>query len=306
MYRENLPNSLLRTIVDRVATDLTAAKKAEPIAELKARVKDCPPTRDFAAALSQGFGLIAEIKKKSPSMGTMKHTDTAAIARIYGASRAVKAVSVLTNLADFGMGIDELARVRALIPQPILRKDFIFDPYQLWQARAYGADAILLMANVVTRGGLEELLSLADSLGLGVLFEAHEENEIRKIPAGAKICGINSRRFMAGKGKSTRMAYWITRMLRIVGGRRDRSINQKQFELVMKLPKNSIKVAESGVDPSMVAYLRDTLHFDSMLVGTSILMSENGVAAALNDFEQEICPCRTADVSTGALHHAAA
>lgn len=308
MFREKLPNSMLRSILDRVSSDLVAAKAAEPLAELRAKVKDLPATRDFNGALSQEFGLIAEIKRKSPSMGTMRNSDVDQIARIYAGSHAVKAVSVLTNFADFGMTVEHLGRVKTIVHQPILRKDFIFDPYQVWQARAYGADAILLMANVVTKGGLAELFELAESLGLGVLFESHEAAEIRKIPTEAKVYGINSRRFMAGRGKSTRGAYIGSRLLRVFGIRRDLSIDHRHFELAHKLPKQAIKVAESGINPAMVPTLRDELHFDSLLVGTSLLMAEKGVAPALAEFESRIvaAPGSQHSAHTGTLHHATA
>jgi indole-3-glycerol phosphate synthase len=182
------------------------------------------------------------------------------------------------------MDVTELSRVRALVPQPILRKDFIFDPYQVWQARAYGADAILLMANLVTREGLRELSQLAESLGMHVLFETHEASEIQELPAGAKICGINSRRFMAGQGK--RAAYWVSSMLSKIGVRWDSSIDPKHFELAHALPAGCVKVAESGVDPSMIGQLRGD--FNAVLVGTSILMSKRGVPSALQEFEKAI------------------
>lgn len=291
-YRENLPSSVLRDIVDRVAEELAEAKRLETLAELQAKVKDAPPCRLFEKALRSGFGVIAEIKRRSPSMGGMLHNDVAAIARVYGHSEAVKAVSVLTNRPDFGMSLADLGRVREIVRQPILRKDFIFDPYQVWQARAYGADAILLMANLVTTEGLRELWLLAESLGMGVLFECHRQLEINKFPTGAKICGINSRRFVAGKGKSTRTLYGMSRFLKFFGYRQDLTIDRDHFDFVNALPIGCVKVAESGVEPGIVGFLRDHLHFDSMLVGTSILMEKRGVQHAVQAFEREIRSCQ--------------
>ena len=307
MYREALPSSILRSIIDRVAESIANDSAAEPMAEMRARAKDLPATKPFAAALSSEFGLIAEIKRESPSLGKMRHSDVDAIARAFAQSNSVKAVSVLTNSADFGMTIGDLGRVRRLVSQPILRKDFIFDPYQVWQARVHGADAILLMANCVTKVGLAELSGLAESLGMGVLFETHRPEDIAKLPPNPKICGINSRRFMAGKGKSTRMDYWLSRSLRWIGIRHDMSIDRSHFEMVHELPKAAIKVAESGVAPEMVEYLRDHLHFDSVLVGTSILMSERGVPHALRAFETQIRSRQlTFPINTeGQIRHAA-
>ncbi len=122
---------------------------------------------------------------------------------------------------------------------------------------------------------------------MGVLFESHEAKEIEKLPEGAKICGINSRRFMAGKGRSS-AASIVSRGLRMIGIRKDLSIDRAHFDLVRELPKDSIKVAESGVDASMVSYLRDHLRFDSLLVGTSLLMSDRSVVQALHKFEEQI------------------
>jgi indole-3-glycerol phosphate synthase len=292
MYREKLPSSLLRSIVDRCEADLTDWRRRESEAELDRRIADCAPTRDFAAALASGFGLIAEIKRKSPSLGTMRNGNVDAIARAYSESSAVQAVSVLTNAADFGMSLADLARVRALVQKPLLRKDFIFDEYQVRQARAYGADAILLMANLVTAEGLRCLSDFAKRLGMAVLFESHKPEDIDKLPVNARICGINSRRFMAGRWKSTRFDYLISRLTG-----RDRSIDVSHFEMVSKLPSGSLKVAESGVRPKMVPKLRDELGFHSILVGTSILQAPEGVHAALEEFAEaiEIQPRTAAD-----------
>lgn len=273
---------MLRSILERVETDLESWKGREPAAALEAKIALLPPTRDFGAALRRGFGMIAEIKKKSPSLGEMRNRDTPAIAAIYERSATVQAVSVLTNAADFGMSILDLAKVRALVSKPILRKDFIFDPYQVLQARAYGADAILLMANVVTEKGLRELSAQAEALGLAVLFESHEAVDMRKLPADAKICGINSRRFMAGNGKS-RLSSLMSRLVK-----KDLSIDLSHFRMVQDLPPGALKVAESGVNPSLIPRLRDELGFNSVLVGTSILMAPQGVEAAMAEFEKAI------------------
>lgn len=296
MFRENLPPSILRPIVENVAAELAGRKGREPLAELQARVSAAAPTRDFLGALRSGFGVIAEIKRKSPSIGPMLHDNVAAIAAVYARSPVVRAVSVLTNARDFGMDLPELARVRALVPQPLLRKDFIFDPYQVWQARASGADAILLMANVVTREGLAELSALAESLGLSVLFEVHTAEEIGKLPPGAKICGINSRRFLARTGARAACARWVSGLLKKAGWVWDSSIDRRPFALVEQLPAGCVRVAESGLDASMMGLIRDELRFDAVLVGTSILMSRRGVEAALRSFENAIAasPAATA------------
>src|SRR5262245_3465918 len=167
------------------------------VACVKATLRDAPPVLSVIGALRNGFGLIAEIKRKSPSGGDMRQENVLAAPEAYAQSNTVKAVSVLTNTADFGMAIEELQRVRGLVPKPVLRKDFIFDEYQVYEARAFGADALLLMVNVLEREKMRRLSELSRELGMEVLFEAHTKEEIESIPEGALLYGINSRKFMA-------------------------------------------------------------------------------------------------------------
>jgi indole-3-glycerol phosphate synthase len=292
MFLEPLPPRFIITpIVGRVRAELAETQRREPAADLEKRARDTRPIRDFERAIASSFGLIAEIKRTSPSMGAMRNGDVADTAAAYEQSPAVRAISVLTNRADFGMSIDQLGAVGALTTKPLLRKDFIFDPYQVWQARAHGADAILLMANILTSEGLRELSALAHSLGLAVLFELHTADELAKLPANPRLCGINSRVFKS-KGGSAR--YLGSRLLRLVGMKRDLSIKYEQFALASRLPASALKVAESGVDPEMVPRLRDELGFHCMLVGTSLLMAGDGVRAMLARFEQQVaCPQHT-------------
>jgi indole-3-glycerol phosphate synthase len=179
------------------------------------------------------------------------------------------------------MKIGALSEARQVTRKPLLRKDFIFDEYQIFQARAYGADAILLMANVLTRDGMHGLSRLAVELGMDVLFEAHDPEEVRKFPADARICGINSRKFVTGA--------FAPHSTGASGGARssDFSTNTGQFELIECLPAKCVKVAESGLNPDGVAQVR-RLGFDSILVGTTLLMAPQGVAATLRSFEEAI------------------
>src|SRR6478672_9874651 len=147
--------AFLDEIVARKEQELAAAKRVCDLARLKQMLRDAPPVRSFSGALRTGFGLIAEIKRKSPSGGDMRRENVEAAPAAYGASNAVKAVSVLTNTVDFGMSIEELQRVREVVKKPVLRKDFIFDDYQVYEARAFGADALLLMVNVLDRAKLK-------------------------------------------------------------------------------------------------------------------------------------------------------
>src|SRR5258705_6273115 len=128
--------SFLEEIVERKRGEIEQAKRARGLADLKGMIPDAPPVRPLAAALSNGFGLIAELKRRSPSGGEMRTENFEQAPRAYAESFAVKAVSVLTNTTDFGMSIEDLMRVRNVVPKPILRKDFILEEYQVYEARA--------------------------------------------------------------------------------------------------------------------------------------------------------------------------
>ena len=271
----------MKTILDEILADVrvevAAAKQAVPIAEIRARLADAPPTRDFAEALGQGgFGLIAEIKRCSPSVGPMREENVDAAAATYAASSHVRAVSILTNRTHFGMGIEDLARLRAALPQPVLRKDFFIDDYQILEARAHGADAILLMANVLDATQLRDFHQLALELGMEALFEIHTLDEIAMLPASARVVGINSRKFKSTSG--------------FVGSsgssQKDFSLEMSVFDLVTHLPSGCLRVAESGLAPETIASVSSK--FDAALVGTSLLRDPRGLAACLADFERAI------------------
>ena len=271
----------MKTILDEILADVrvevAAAKQAVPIAEIRARLADAPPTRDFAEALGQGgFGLIAEIKRCSPSVGPMREENVDAAAATYAASSHVRAVSILTNRTHFGMGVEDLARLRAALPQPVLRKDFFIDDYQILEARAHGADAILLMANVLDATQLRDFHQLALELGMEALFEIHTLDEIAMLPASARVVGINSRKFKSTSG--------------FVGStgssQKDFSLEMSVFDLVTHLPAGCLRVAESGLAPETIASVSSK--FDAALVGTSLLRDPRGLAACLADFERAI------------------
>ena len=271
----------MKTILDEILADVrvevAAAKQAVPLAEIRARLADAPPTRDFAEALGQGgFGLIAEIKRCSPSVGPMREENVDAAAATYAASSHVRAVSILTNRTHFGMGVEDLARLRAALPQPVLRKDFFIDDYQILEARAHGADAILLMANVLDATQLRDFHQLALELGMEALFEIHTLDEIALLPKSARVVGINSRKFKSTSG--------------FVGSsgssQKDFSLEMSVFDLVTHLPAGCLRVAESGLAPETIASVSSK--FDAALVGTSLLRDPRGLAACLADFERAI------------------
>jgi len=142
--------------------------------------------RPFRAALGQGFGIIAEVKRRSPSAGEMRQQNFDRAPAAYAKSPIVRAVSVLTNSTHFGMRITALRRIRKLVPQPILRKDFLFTEYQIYEARAFGADAVLLMANVLGRDQMRRLFILARELGMDVLLKSTPKPKSRVFPKEPK------------------------------------------------------------------------------------------------------------------------
>lgn len=190
---------ILQRILARKAQEIEARSTALPLRELSARCVDLPPTRGFAAALETKTGagqpaVIAEIKKASPSAGVIRADfDPAAIARSYEAGGAA-CLSVLTDV-DFFQGSDAfLQQARAACALPVLRKDFTIDAYQVYEARAIGADAILLIVAALGDAALLELSLLAADLDLDVLVEVHDEGELeRALDIPAPLVGINNR-----------------------------------------------------------------------------------------------------------------
>ena len=187
--------SILEKIIARKRERLEEARAREPEAALRRRASDSPTPRDFAAALrGEGVRIIAEIKRRSPSAGLIREdVDPATLAKAYHCGGA-DAISVLTEQDFFDGRLAYLKAVRQSCPLPILRKDFLFDPYQLYEARACGADAVLLIVAALQDGQLKELHDVAAEQGLAALVEVHDDRELeRALDAGARIIGINNR-----------------------------------------------------------------------------------------------------------------
>ncbi len=185
----------LESIITSKRTELAAAKRRVPEAQLVEACRQAPPTRDFAEALARpGLQVIAEVKKASPSAGVIREDfDPAAIARGYERGGAA-ALSVLTDGPHFQGSLAHLAAVRETVALPLLRKDFTLDPYQLHEARHAGADAVLLIVAVLDDALLRDLIALAGELGLAALVEVHAPPEAdRALAAGARLLGINNR-----------------------------------------------------------------------------------------------------------------
>jgi len=197
-HDESEPRNILEKIVWEKDREVTAARERVSLEQLKKQVADLPATRDFLAALKAACrkpAVIAEVKKASPSKGVIREDfDPEAIARGYAAGGA-SCLSVLTDQQFFQGGFEVLVQVRHVVDLPLLCKDFILTPYQLYQARAAGADAALLIAAILTDADMVYLLKVARALGLTVLVEVHDAAELERVLAldGVQLIGINNR-----------------------------------------------------------------------------------------------------------------
>jgi len=197
--------TVLDALVEGVREDLDADRRARPEGEVRARARDAPPALDFAGAIrrppsgadagGRRMRVIAEVKRASPSQGEIarKTFVPAEIAAEYEAGGAA-AVSVLTERRKFLGAMAHLEQVRAAVALPVMRKEFIFAPYQILEARAGGADAVLLIASILEAAQMEDLRGLAEEWGMATLVEVYAEEELgRALEAGAKILGVNNR-----------------------------------------------------------------------------------------------------------------
>jgi indole-3-glycerol phosphate synthase len=250
---------ILDDIVEVKRREVAAAKEATPLAALEAAVAGMPPTRDFRRALTGGeCAIIAEVKRRSPSRGIIRADfDPVRIALEYDRNGAA-AVSVLTDATFFGGSSGDLTAVKKAIALPILRKDFIIDPWQIHEARAIGADAVLLIAAVLGMGELREYRELATSLGLASLVEVHDRRELdTALAAGAEIVGINNRdlkTFVTDIGTSLALAPLV--------------------------PPDRIAVAESGIRSRQEIETLQRAGVRAFLIGETLVAAED-IGAAL-------------------------
>jgi indole-3-glycerol phosphate synthase len=189
--------SVLVEIVGNTRQELARRRVAIPRVSLERQCGQAPPTRDFEGALRGRPGtvrLIAEVKKASPSRGVLAgDLNPVEVARAY-ATHGAHAISVLTDEKYFKGSLDDLRAVRAAVDCPLLRKDFTIDEWQLWESRAAGADAVLLIVSILEPALLGDLLAASKGLGLAALVECHTAAEVdRALSAGSRIIGINNR-----------------------------------------------------------------------------------------------------------------
>jgi indole-3-glycerol phosphate synthase len=239
---------ILDRIVEVKRKEVASLKEVRPLSRLEEAVKDLPTPRDFRKAISRSpCAIIAELKRRSPSRGRIREDfDPFKIASLYQENGAA-AVSVLTDEEFFEGNRTHLSGIRKIVDLPLLRKDFIIDPYQIYETRILGGDALLLIACLLEEGQLREYIRLTEGLGLSVLVEVHAREELDKaLAAGAEIIGINNRNlktFSTDLGITLDLAPFI-RGNRIVVS--ESGINTREdIETLMKAGIHSFLVGEA-------------------------------------------------------------
>jgi indole-3-glycerol phosphate synthase len=244
--------TVLDSILEGVRADVAAREAAVPLADVKAAAECAPPPRNVMAALREpGIGVIAEVKRASPSRGQLASiSDPAKLARAYEEGGA-RIVSVLTEQRRFSGSLDDLDAVRAAVSIPVLRKDFIVRPYQIHEARAHGADMLLLIVAALDQQALAAMLDRTESLGMTALVEVHTEEEAdRALQAGARVIGVNARDLKTLKVDRDCFA-------RIAPG----------------LPTDVIRIAESGIRGTADLLAYAGAGADAVLVGEGLVTS---------------------------------
>jgi indole-3-glycerol phosphate synthase len=246
---------ILDEIIANKKMELVETKRRAPLSEIRSKASGAEPTRGFGKALS-GAGdirLIAEVKKASPSKGVIrKDFDPVAIARSYEESGA-SCLSILTEKKFFQGELEYLGRIRKTVKIPLLRKDFIIDEYQIHEARAAGADAILLIAACLEQQQIQDYLGSAHRLGLDALVESHTYKELDKsLRAGAMLVGINNRDL-------TTFSVSL----------------QTTLDLVKDIPDDRTVVSESGIKTRDDVIRLQKAGVDAILVGESLMREKD-------------------------------
>ena len=261
--------NILEQIIATKQQEVAAARKQKSLAALEAEAT-ATTRRAYslrAALLGSQTGIIAEFKRKSPSKGFIKeHAEISAITPGYAQAGAA-ALSILTDRDYFAGNLNDLQTARPHLSIPILRKDFIIDPYQICQARIAGADAILLIAAALTPGQVERLAAYAHALGLEVMLEIHLAEELDALCNSVDVVGVNNRDLTTFHTDPA-----------------------QSFALIQHIPQQFVTISESGLtDPQTVAQLRQA-GFNGFLMGERFMKTSNP-AAALQTFIQELTRC---------------
>jgi len=253
------------TVLDRILDARRAAvehrKKVLPETALKYGAKAATPLRDFSAALLRdGINIIAELKPASPSRGVLRDPfDAVALSRALEAAGAA-ALSILTEEEFFHGSLKNMRDARKSIALSVLRKDFIFDPWQVWEARANDADSFLLIVAALADSRLRDLIALGRELGMEPLVEVHTAAELdRALAAGARILGVNNRD------------------LKTLTVRAETS-----FELISRIPDHCIAVSESGLRTHDDLLCLRAAGFDAFLIGEYLMLAPDPAAALAN------------------------
>lgn len=253
---------ILQTILATKRCEVAESRERVPLAQLEARAAAAPPVRDFVGAIRERHAagrpaVIAEIKKASPSAGEFRarlggHFDPVSIAKSYEAHGAA-CLSVLTDREYFLGSTDDLIAARSACQLPVLRKDFVVDAYQIVEARAMGADAVLFIMGAVDVGLFQQWERLASSLGLAVLAESHNEDELRQaLTLQTPLIGINNRDLVSFKTN-------VDTTLR----------------LMQQVPRGRIVVAESGISSPEIANQLMKSGVNAFLVGGALMQEED-------------------------------
>jgi indole-3-glycerol phosphate synthase len=245
---------MLDRIIAQKREEVKQRKMVATMVYLQERITRQKPVLDLALALKgDHIRLIAEVKQASPSRGILtSNFSPTKLARTYAEGGAA-AISVLTEANYFGGNIEHLAAIKEAVGLPLLRKDFIFDPYQVYESRAYGADALLLIATILSQGQLEELISLSHSVGLKCLVEVHNEGEVeRAVLSDAELIGVNNRDL-----NTFAVDINTTRRLRPL------------------VPKEKITVSESGIKSKKDVEKLGKWGVDAVLVGEALVTASD-------------------------------
>jgi indole-3-glycerol phosphate synthase len=251
--------SVLDRILARTRERVAALAAIRPLADVRAAAEKAPPRRPFAAALARPgrVNVIAEHKRRSPSRGRIREDLTPADVACDYAAAGAAALSVLTEPESFGGSLEHLVEARASVPLPVLRKDFVVGEWQLWEARAAGADAALLIVAALSDAELRHLLATAREAGLEALVEVHDQAELdRALAAGATVVGVNNRD------------------LRTLEVRLETSLG-----LAHAIPADVVAVAESGLRTGRDLSRLRGAGFDAFLIGESLMASPDPGAA---------------------------
>jgi len=246
---------ILTKIIEQKRKDIEAAKDKLPLAEIEKRLTVLPSGRSFKAAVSKEheINLIAEIKKASPSSGVLRQDlDPVKIAQLYRAYGA-KAISVITDEKFFGGKLEYLDIVRRNVYLPLLRKDFILDKYQIYESKLFGADAVLLIAEILAQNELAQFLHLCQDLKLDAVVEVHGEEDIKKaLSTESRIIGINNRDLMTFKV--------------------DLDVTSN---LISSIPKDKIIISESGISTYEDVMFLKSLGVNAVLIGETFMRSDD-------------------------------